>query len=579
MLNLKKTTTLLLFNILGVVAAFSIPKTFEVNGIFYCPESDDATTVTVEKPSGNSRYEGLVNIPATVSKNGVTYTVVGIEHEAFRAQDITGVVFPKTLKKIGYYAFRGCGNLKNVVFSSDGELEMIENYAFAACNSITNLNFPASLKVIDHHAFEDCTALKAIKWGGVEVLEKAAFKGCDSLDELDLSDNVTYIGEMCFWGCEVMSKAHLGSSVEYIGPDAFLDCHQLEEVNIPSTVKEIGYEAFRGCWYLTKIDIPDSVKEMGYGAFRYCTNLTQVTLGNSLREIPLRCFEQTPVENIVIPNSVEVIGGEAFSGCTELLDVTFGNGLKRIDDYAFLGCTRLAEVIFKEPLEEIGQGAFNGCSNLSFASIPASTRKLHKECFANCPSLTDVYYYATVPPNLYPLSVFAGSAPEGCKVNVHVLEGLGELFSTALGWYDIGDEYTANINVIDDIPVVAIEKIEFVESPIYCGLGEQKKAELRLLPENSFGELSWEAEDESILYVDMLTGEFIGLAEGETLLKVWVSDRPEIKAECKVIVTNAAVGMTPDDEWNDVIYDIYGRRLENLQKGINIVNGKKILVK
>lgn len=72
------------------------------------------------------------------------------------------------------------------------------------------------------------------------------------------------------------------NSVISIGEGAFRGCTSLQNINIPSTVTEIGEAAFRGCTSLTKITIPSTVTEIGYRAFENCSKLETVNM-NSIR--------------------------------------------------------------------------------------------------------------------------------------------------------------------------------------------------------------------------------------------------------------------------------------------------------
>lgn len=99
-----------------------------------------------------------------------------------------------------------------------------------------------------------------------------------------------------------------------------------------------------------------------------------------------------------------------------------------------------------------------------------------------------------------------------------------------------------------------------------------------MLPTKS---LQWISSDESVLYVDMYSGDIIGLEEGEAFLTATATDGSNVSASVKVIVTDeAGIGdVMIDRPTETVIYDLYGRRLNRLQRGINIVNGKKVYVK
>ena len=68
---------ILIFALFGLsipVAAYN----FVVNGIYYNKKSSSTVTVTYKNTNYNS-YSGNVNIPSSVTYNGVTYSVITID--------------------------------------------------------------------------------------------------------------------------------------------------------------------------------------------------------------------------------------------------------------------------------------------------------------------------------------------------------------------------------------------------------------------------------------------------------------------------------------------------------------------
>ena len=63
-------------------------------------------TSTSDYPNGDNSYSGDIVIPASVTYNGVTYTVVQIKRSAFAGCDnLNSVMCPSTMHSIGMYAF------------------------------------------------------------------------------------------------------------------------------------------------------------------------------------------------------------------------------------------------------------------------------------------------------------------------------------------------------------------------------------------------------------------------------------------------------------------------------------------
>lgn len=572
----KQLFVLFCFFTLLSVKVLALPITREVNGIWYSLDSKELTA-EVTQPVGSdiyTYYSGVVNVPSTVTYEGNSYTVIAINNRAFMGQgNLTTIIIPKTVKIIDYEAFSGCTSLQSVVFSSNGVLEKIERRAFEGC-SITSLNLPNSLISIGEDAFKGCEYLKSIKGGdNIEILGNNIFQGCISLTDMVIPKSVKEIGDYAFWECRNLKSVTMNEGLEIIGNDAFLQCQMLDEVNFSNTVKEIGWEAFRWCINLKQIEIPNSVVKMGYGIFRYCTWLESIKLSESITEIPGYAFEQTSLKSIQIPNSVKIIMPFAFRDCSYLKDVVWSNSLAEIGEQAFLN-TGIEYVDFPESLFKIGGSAFAKCEKLEEVSIPYKTTVISDGAFSECKQLTSVFNYSVTPQTIpYTNSPFSSSG----NPIVHVYEGLKELYASNIGW----EQAIVNgISIVDDIPALKATSITVDNSSYNCGIGETGQATATVLPKNTFKkDLSWSSSDESILHVDEITGQFVGLEDGQAIITVTTTDGTNLQATAIVNVGHQTDIKTPVgyDVKHSANYNIYGQRITNPIKGLYIINGKKYI--
>ena len=86
---------------------------------FHWARSGDSYTATITSANPTS-IGGVLTLPSKVSVDATDYDVTAIGSEAFDYETgIDRVVFPATLKSIGYAAFKGCSNLKTVTFKGD----------------------------------------------------------------------------------------------------------------------------------------------------------------------------------------------------------------------------------------------------------------------------------------------------------------------------------------------------------------------------------------------------------------------------------------------------------------------------
>ena len=333
---------------------------------------------------------------------------------------------PNSVTSIGYYAFWGCTNLRNIKIPNN--VESIGDYAFYNCTSLTSVTIPNSVTSIGNDAFYGCSSLTSVTIpNSVTSIGNNAFYGCLSLTSVTIPDSVTSIGYSALSSCTSLTSIEVSydnenyssvdgvlfdkdktkliqypagsnrtiysipNSVISIGSDAFVGCTSLTSVTIPNSVTSIGGSAFSGCTNLTSITIPDSVTSIGSYAFEDCTSLTSVTIGNSVTSIGGSAFSGcTNLTSITIPDSVTSIGSYAFEDCTSLTSVTIGNSVTSIGGSAFSGCTSLTSITIPDSVTSIGDYAFYECTSLKSVTIPDSVTSIGDYAFYECTSLKSV---------------------------------------------------------------------------------------------------------------------------------------------------------------------------------------------
>lgn len=137
--------------------------------------------VEVGRAPGDMGYQGVINIPSSVSYNGQNYTVIGIGNGSFANPwpfNVTAVSIPNSVT-------------------------YIDSMAFLSCNSLTTVTLGNGLINIRRGAFKDCSNLKNIIIpNSVTNLEESAFNN-SGLKTITIPANVTKIGNKCFSGCQL----------------------------------------------------------------------------------------------------------------------------------------------------------------------------------------------------------------------------------------------------------------------------------------------------------------------------------------------------------------------------------------
>jgi len=371
---------------------------------------------------------GEVTIPSMIE--GVP--VVGIGDFAFLdCANLTCLIIPDCVARIGYGAFDNCSGLTNVTVGSG--VAVMGEQAFYSCGnlrSVTLRGLPSS--VVDFSGTPGVTSLGRVFDSpsysvaiaeGVTRIGTDAFSRCGGLSGLTIPAGLTDIGAFAFYCCQNLSAVAIPAGVTNIGALAFSDCQSLAEVTIPEGVVSIGEAAFIRCLSLPSVTLPDSVASVGPYAFYGCAGLTEVTVGSgiavmgeqafsgcgNLRSVTLRGLPSSVVDfsgtpgvpslfgvfdspsyAVVVEGCATNIGDHAFENCWGLTGVVVRAGVTNIGNHAFSGCQHMEFVTLPDGLASIGDFAFRGCVVLPRVAIPASVARVGVGAFAGCPLLAAI---------------------------------------------------------------------------------------------------------------------------------------------------------------------------------------------
>ncbi len=247
---------------------------FKADGIYYKILSDSTVSVCLNDDDpmplqvrGGHHHSGVINIPESVVHGGTTYVVECIDWNAFLNCELTSITIPNTVKSIRDGAFYNTTIASGNLYIP-ASVSTIETAAFVGCRPLVNVQVDESNPVYDSR--DNCnaiieTATNTLVSGfecstippTVTAIGDNAFGGSlyalgAPLTRIDLSDQVTTIGDYAFYFCGNLKTATLGNSLTSIGNYAFLGT-VLRDVVLPGSLLTIGNSAFAYCGSLASI--------------------------------------------------------------------------------------------------------------------------------------------------------------------------------------------------------------------------------------------------------------------------------------------------------------------------------------
>lgn len=206
---------------------------------------------------------------------------------------INEISLPSSLSLISSSAFDGCKALKTV--NSDNILTVSQS-AFDGCIRLSNLNF-LNVQSVGSYAFRNCVSLESVSLQNVNEICNKAFYKCYNIKDANISGPVETIQLESFYGCVRLSSLTLPQSLLKIENSAFNGCN-LEEINLPENLQYIGGYAFASNKRLSKIELPPRLTNIDDYAFKDCAALAEAILPGSLAWIGHDVFQGTSLQKI-----------------------------------------------------------------------------------------------------------------------------------------------------------------------------------------------------------------------------------------------------------------------------------------
>lgn len=269
--------------------------------------------------------------------------------------------------------------------------------------------------------------------------------------------------------------------------------------------------------------------------------------------------------NVAIPEEViymnrtrkvTSIESSAFAGCSGLTSVTIGNSVTSIGDYAFEGCSGLTSVTIPNSVTSIGTEAFSCCFGLTSVTIGSGVTSIGESAFEDCYKLTSI----TIPNSVTSIGDEAFQYCYGLT-SVTIPNSVTSIGNDAfyrcfgLTSITIPNSVTSIGNyAFDGVDLTTV--VSLIENPFVI---EGKSS--------SYSAFNVKTFNNATLYVPVGTIDKYKATNGWKDFAYIVEGTP------------TGIKVIENTQKKNAVYDLNGVRLSEPKKGINIVNGQKVVMK
>lgn len=219
---------------------------------------------------------------------------------------------------IPVYAVSG---VKNLIVEEG--VSNIGSYAFFSAQRLVSVKLPSTVVKVGTNAFNSCSKMSALTWNGINDnlnIANTAFAGTGLVQ-----NGILYIGTQLVFAETNISSVSIRNNTTKIHANAFADCDDLTSITIPSTVTAIGSNAFANCTSLTQVVFADAKNITTWGSNIFSgiagkTDGDYKMIGNSV----ILDVVNTGKKKYKISPDVKYIAENAFAGCSkvEYLDLS-----------------------------------------------------------------------------------------------------------------------------------------------------------------------------------------------------------------------------------------------------------------
>lgn len=372
-------------------------------------EQKKEVALVPREPSDNivrRQYDGQFVLPETVTYNKQVYTVVEIGDKAFQsATELKAIEFNESLRKIGDYAFDGCGKLEMNELVIGGKIASIGFESFNNCVKVKKFVLGKQLEKIGNSSFSRNPGAVVLEEGNPNfVMENGMLFVKDKselvytspfIETVNFPKELRVIRPYSMHSLQHIESIDIPEGVIAIGDRAMDMANALKSLSLPASLAEFGKSVLAGDTELETIKVADGNKHfIVKDGCLYSKDLTMLikcplakkwdsekfVIPNGVKRIDDGCFSMATFVAYEIPETVEEIGDATFFGNALLTEIRLPN-VKSLGEMALFGCSELTQVYLGPKTEWLGKFCFNYCFKLLTLQVDAPTPPKHDVTF------------------------------------------------------------------------------------------------------------------------------------------------------------------------------------------------------
>ena len=310
-----------------------------------------------------------------------------------------------------------------------------------------------------------------------------------------------------------------------VGDGSFGDCTSLTSANLGAGVASLGKAAFYNCSALTNVQIPATMQTVGSQAFYGCSAMSQPNFAD---------YETLCGISFADPTSNPAsLAHRLFVDGSEVTNAIIPDGIAKIGDFSFCDVTALQSVTLPATLDSIGDYSFAYCPALTTVQFPDNLKSIGRGAFCYCSGLTS----ADLPNGLANIGYHAFGACENLQ-QVSLPSSIAAL----------GELSFEQCNALNDVFCYSVS-----------------------VPDASDAFLNSSIKSATLHVPAAAIDSYRAAATWRSFARIVAIDTADGINE-----VNGNVNGKPA---NRVCYDLAGRRISTPVRGLNIINGRKVLVK